>query len=334
MKKLFFALCVAAIACSCGNNGVNYTIKGDLANLVNGSIYLVDYEGNPIDSATVEEGKFTFKGTTEQETGAYLLQYPTFMTLVMLENGTVNVSGNADAPEVSGSPANDGYQNMIKKWNELQQSGSEVTDSLETAVMTEAFKENKENIFGVYLMQNMMFMWSAQELMDAYNSLPAKYKNRDEMVQVKERAEKMLATQVGEKFVDIEMKAADGEAQKLSSYVEAGNYVLLDFWASWCSPCMNEVPFLVEAYGKYHDKGFEIFGVSLDNDAATWVKTYVDNGMDWIHVSELTQWDCSAAKEYGVMSIPANYLISPDGTIIAKNLRGEELENKLAEIFE
>ena len=115
----------------------------------------------------------------------------------------------------------------------------------------------------------------------------------------------------------------------------ANKYVLLDFWASWCGPCMAEVPHLKEAYDAYKAKGFEIFGVSLDNNGEAWWKAVEEKGLNWLHVSDLKGWQNAAAADYAVRSIPSNYLIDcATGTIVAVNLRGEEVKAKLAELLD
>ncbi len=108
---------------------------------------------------------------------------------------------------------------------------------------------------------------------------------------------------------------------------------MVDFWASWCGPCRGENPNVVAAYKKYHDKGFEIFGVSFDTDKDKWLKAVEDDKLTWFHVSDLKGWGNAAGKIYGVRGIPHSVLIDKEGIIVAKNLRGEELHKKLEEIF-
>jgi len=140
------------------------------------------------------------------------------------------------------------------------------------------------------------------------------------------------STSIGALAPDIALPNPDGQTMKLSDL--RGKVVLLDFWAAWCRPCRMENPNVVKAYKKYHDKGFEVFSVSLDRDKASWTKAIKDDELIWpYHVSDLKYWQSEAAKIYGVTGIPATFLIGKDGRIIAKNLRGAALENALKELF-
>ena len=112
-----------------------------------------------------------------------------------------------------------------------------------------------------------------------------------------------------------------------------GKYVLLDFWAKWCGPCRQENPNVVRAYHKYKDKGFTVFGVSLDRSKQDWMNAIKQDGLVWTHVSDLKYWQSEAAKTYNITGIPFSLLLDPNGVIIAKNLRGAALDNKLNEIF-
>lgn len=131
---------------------------------------------------------------------------------------------------------------------------------------------------------------------------------------------------------EIEMADRDGKTRRLSDL--RGKVVLIDFWASWCRPCRMENPNVVRLYGQYHDKGFEVFSVSLDNNRDAWLKAIEDDHLVWPnHVSDLRGWSSAAGRLYGIQSIPATVLVDPDGKILARNLRGKDLENKLKEIF-
>lgn len=162
------------------------------------------------------------------------------------------------------------------------------------------------------------------------DNLIAKYPNNLFVKNLDERVKK--AVLVGSMAPEIIMNSPNGEELKLSDL--RGKVVLVDFWASWCGPCRRENPNVVRLYEKYKDKGFEIFSVSLDKDKNAWVKAIDDDNLKWKwHVSDLKYWSSAAAKLYGISSIPSTVLVGKDGKIIAKNLRGYELEKKLQEIF-
>ena len=133
------------------------------------------------------------------------------------------------------------------------------------------------------------------------------------------------------KAIDFSQPGIDGKQVSLSSF--KGKYVLLDFWASWCKPCRVENPNVVKAYQEFKDKNFTVFGVSLDKDKNAWLQAIQQDGLTWTHASDLKDWSNEAAALYGVQSIPANFLIDPQGNIIARDLRGDELLNKLREVI-
>jgi peroxiredoxin len=141
----------------------------------------------------------------------------------------------------------------------------------------------------------------------------------------------MKVTAIGQMAPEISLPDPDGKIIPLSSM--RGQYVLVDFWAKWCGPCRKENPNIVRAYNKYKDKGFTVFGVSLDRSKEDWLQGIREDGLTWTHVSDLKFWQSEAAKTYNVTAIPFSILLNPEGVIIAKNLRGAALDEKLEEIF-
>ncbi len=138
---------------------------------------------------------------------------------------------------------------------------------------------------------------------------------------------------VGQRFTDLEMLDTDGNSHKLSEYVGNGHWLFVDMWASWCGPCRAEMPHVVAAYEKYHQKGLEMVSISLDNQKEAWVKAITALNMPWTHLSDLKGWQSIVCDVYKVWAIPDNLLINPQGEIVARNLRGEALHAKLNEIF-
>lgn len=166
-----------------------------------------------------------------------------------------------------------------------------------------------------------------------YLALDAKVRNTDFGREVGEKITKVKKTQEGSLAPDFTMNDVDGKPVKLSDF--RGKWVLLDFWASWCNPCRRENPNLVKSYNEFKDKGFTVLGVSLDKpaDKEKWLEAIKADGLVWAQVSDLKAWDNEAAKLYDVNAIPMNFLINPEGKIIAKYLRGEALNEQLRKVL-
>lgn len=161
----------------------------------------------------------------------------------------------------------------------------------------------------------------------------APYFNKPDFKGLRLHMEMLAKRAPGVIYTDLKMQDMNGKERSLSEWCAKGNYVLVDFWASWCRPCREEMPNVVEAYKRYHDKGFDVVGVSYDTDKEAWRKAVNDLGLSWHHISDFKGWDCAATLVYGIEGIPANILVDPTGKIVASDLRAEGLLEKLAEIY-
>ena len=169
------------------------------------------------------------------------------------------------------------------------------------------------------------------EVEKMYESLTSRIKNAYLGRKLKTSIDNIKKTSIGSMAPDFTLPAPDGKNVSLSDY--RGKIVLLDFWASWCGPCLREVPNVKKVYDKFHDKGFEILSVSLDDKKDNWVNAIEKNDLDWGHVSSLKGWSCPVAKLYNVSGVPAMLLIDKEGKIVATKLRGDLLMEKVAEQF-
>lgn len=200
-------------------------------------------------------------------------------------------------------------------------------------VAKDGIAKNITNPVGIHLLKQNYYYMDVNELDPLMPQIPAMYDQDERIVQIKANVKQMKATAVGQKFTDFEMQTPEGEKVKLSDYVGKGKLVLVDFWASWCGPCRREMPNLVDLYAKYKNKNFEIVGVSLDQSGEAWKNAIKQLNISWPQMSDLKYWDCEGAKLYAVSSIPHTVLIDKDGTILARGLAGEALQEKLAEVI-
>ena len=360
MKKVIYLFATAALLAACsGNKG--YTVTGTVEGAQDGdTIHLVMMDGRmPVSLATaiVKGGAFSLKGTQDTAQVRYLtLHAPDHCTLAadfFLENGDIKADLREEGSTITGTPNNDAYQAIRNQVNALssqmadiyeQMTDTTLTDEQRQAkadtmedlqeqmmdAMKDGIKQNITNAAGIHLLKQNYYQMDIDELDPLMPQIPAAYNNDETIVKIKENVEKMKATAVGQKFTDFEMQTPDGKQVKLSDYVGKGKVVLVDFWASWCGPCRREMPNLVDLYAKYKNKNFEIVGVSLDRDAESWKKGIKDLGITWPQMSDLKYWNCEGAKLYAVSSIPHTVLIGGDGTILARGLHGDELQEAVA----
>jgi peroxiredoxin len=201
---------------------------------------------------------------------------------------------------------------------------NEKQDDLDSAYIA----ENPSSFATVLALRNTFYKLDTEELEAVLTSLDAPLHEMEEYKYMYGKMERMKAVAIGKKYTDFGLETPEGELLNVSD-VHQGNVLLVDFWASWCGPCRKANPEVVEIYNTFHDQGFEILGVSLDRDSASWVKAIADDHLTWKHISDLKFWNSAGAELYGVPAIPHTVLIDRDGIITAKNLHGEELRDAI-----
>lgn len=365
MKKSILWVAAGMMTLAACQKQAGYTIQGTVEGVADGdTVYLQNFENNnlvKIDSAIVKNGTFEFKGQADSIVKSSYVTYmkndKRMLTLLFVENGNIKVALNEKDSQVSGTPCNDTYQNFMTSYmaigEELKaiytkaQQDSTLTAEQRDSLMTlldEKQEQGMDKVYqtisdcietpvGVHLLVSFASSFDIEKVEPLLNKIPAAYANDEGVVALKEHAATVAKTAVGKKFIDFEMNTPEGKSVKLSDFISKNKYTLIDFWASWCGPCRQEMPNVVAAYNEFKAKGFGIVGVSLDNNLESWKKAIKDLNITWVQMSDLKGWQCEGAALYGVRAIPATVLVDQEGTIVARNLRGDELKAKLAELM-
>ncbi len=225
-------------------------------------------------------------------------------------------------------------QNAVKQiQNEYAEQQKKRVDDLFKLAL-----ENKDNLTGAIILQMITYEqeYDPKRAKDIYDQLAPEVQKSSYAQDALTKIQRDLTTAIGQKAPDFEAPDPNGKPIRMSDILKKSKVLVIDFWASWCRPCRRENPYVVEIYKKYHPKGLNILGVSLDRPGAKdkWLKAIKDDGLDWYHVSNLQFWQDPVARKYGIQSIPATLILDANGVIRAKNLRRDKLEAKIKELID
>ena len=369
MKIVVYILLLAGglLSTSCFSQGKSdnvFVIKGNIKGLKNDSVivYIRDYDKNGVIKAdtiitTGKNDEFSIRGRCDEVRDAAVMiggvkARKSFT--VFIEKGVTVVNGHRDSLDyvtLSGTKANeeydaykkieDGIYAQIKLLQtKLKEAGDNKAEAARVANEMNSWRDSirvgrisyisshpgsPSSAIYLYVLQDNL---SAEQLEKLYTNLTPTVKGISFVRMIPEKILAKKRAAIGMPAPEFAATDITGKKFNLSDY--RGKYVLLEFWASWCVPCRAENPDLLIAYKKYQEKGFVVVGISLDDKKDRWEKAIEEDKLPWIHVSDLNAFDNKLAKLYGVQPIPDNFLIDPQGKIIARQLRGKEVQERLA----
>jgi peroxiredoxin len=364
MRKSIYLVMAVVIAAACTSEP-RYVVTGNITGGDSLTVLLQKRVGSEtviLDSAIIKNGKFVIKG------GA--VDYPEQVQLIArgkrgllsfyLENEKITVTAHADTLNrgiVTGSKTQDEVNALAASMKPFQDKITELSGAYREAVaagdtekatqiraqitennqqMSELnlnFMKNSTGSFHApFLLRGVAYGMEPSEIEEYLNSYTPEVRASKTATELAERVAIMKTVAVGQKAPDFTLNDPDGNPVSLYSKVGV-KLLLVDFWAAWCGPCRVENPHVVKVWKEFNKKGFDVFGVSLDRTKEDWLKAIADDQLTWTHVSALQYWNSAAAKMYAVNAIPANFLLDENGIIIARNLRGDDLYNKVNEVL-
>lgn len=368
MNKLFIIL-ITLVIFGCRQQP-SYTISGTVDKPELEGKKAIMYIGEKIpgqhpsqtDSAIIKNGKYIFKGMVPMVNTATIVinredRENTYWVSFAIENAEINIHTDIQGQTIAyGTELNERYREFqnakkpyaeryLKAYNAYNSSAKTEEDKQKIIEERAIYSRNVEPLTFTYVKNNINnpAFWKEFQNCAIQDSLQKQKeliavandytKEQPPMKAIIERVATLERIAVGNLFIDLAMKDSAGKETALSNYVGKGKIVLVDFWASWCAPCRAALPDIISTYKKFRPKGFEVVGISLDNNHDHWVKAIREEKLEWPQMSDLKGWRSIAAQTYAISNIPFTLLIDQNGKIIAHNLHGDELYKKLAELL-
>jgi peroxiredoxin len=364
MKKLLLSVFTIVIMVSCSTEE-QYLVKGNLDGASGEVVLLQQNVGGElvsIDSVVVTDGPFEF--------AAGSVDNPEMFTLMVsgkrgglrffIENSDITITGHIDSiyiADVNGSESqdlydsyNDGLQPLYEKNSELYQEYRKANEEGNEELVEEVIakrdqvdedinsynikfiESNSASFVTPTVLRSLSGRMETDELEAKLDGLDASLAESQLVLDMRARVKALRMVEIGQPAPDFTQNDVEGNPVTLSE-IKGYKLLLIDFWAAWCGPCRRENPNVVAVFNEFNEAGFDVLGVSLDKDKDAWVKAIADDQLDWTQVSDLAYWSNAVAQSYAVRSIPANFLLDSEGTIIARGLRGEDLREKVAELL-
>ena len=363
MRKLFYFIALAALSVAF-MPAPKFTLTGSIAGLPDGMVYLkqrVEATVTTLDSAKSVGGKFVLKGSVEAPDQCLLVLGERKQVQIFIENKEITVTGKADDLKnltITGSASQDEMKlldarraavnekgrELYAKYNDAKKAGNQsemaiyekqidALDSTQTVMMKNYITENPKSFVAPVILSQIQYGMEGSELDSYLKKFSPEVMKSSSAKSLAARVKVLESVSVGKTAPDFTQNDSISAPVKLSDVYSKHKYTLIDFWASWCGPCRGENPNVVAVWKDFNGKGFHVMGVSYDTDKAKWLKAVASDKLTWTQVSDLKGWSNATAKIYGINSIPANLLLDKNGKIVAKNLRGEKLREKMTELL-